>query len=295
MISTTRKYLQTEIEKTIATKSGNKWFEQWFDSSFYHKLYANRDEKEAADFIDELINELQPPPKCRILDLGCGNGRHSKWLATKGFDVTGIDLAASSIRDAKKHEHDTLRFYRQDMRKSFGQNYFDYVFNFFTSFGYFNASREDNKVISNISAALKPGGFLVMDYINTTYAEKRLTAKEDKEIDGVIYHISRWTDEKHFYKKICIEESLFGKPLEYTEQVRKFTVNDFEDMFRNNGLRLMNVFGDYHLNAYRNEASPRIILIVKKDSCESNKYNHGRLVSRRDTKSPGATGILTLT
>ena len=65
MISTTRKYLQTEIEKTIATKSGNKWFEQWFDSSFYHKLYANRDEKEAADFIDELINELQPPPKCR--------------------------------------------------------------------------------------------------------------------------------------------------------------------------------------------------------------------------------------
>ena len=72
-------------------------------------------------------------------------------------------------------------------------------------------------------------------------------------------------------------------------------MNDFEDMFRNNGLRLMNVFGDYHLNAYRNEASPRIILIVKKDSCESNKYNHGRLVSRRDTKSPGATGILTLT
>jgi len=269
MTGTTKNYLQQEIENTIVTKAKNSWFEKWFDSSFYHKLYANRDEKEAAGFINELLNELHPAPYSRMLDLGCGNGRHSKRLAAKGFDVTGIDLAASSIRDAKKYENTTLRFYRQDMRMPFGKNAFDYVFNFFTSFGYFNNPDDDNKVVRNISTALKPGGLLVMDYINAAYAERRLTATEEKEIDGIIYHINRWADEKYIFKKISIEEELFGQPLEYTEQVRKFSLHDFKKLFKNNGLRLINVFGDYQLNSYDSETSPRIVMIAKKITYES--------------------------
>src|SRR5215813_4906950 len=109
--------------QTIKTDAGN-WFKHWFDSSFYHKLYANRDDTEAAGFIDELIKELQPAPLSRMLDLGCGNGRHSKYLAAKGFDVTGMDLAASSISAAKRSEGPTLKFYCRDMRVPFGQNTF---------------------------------------------------------------------------------------------------------------------------------------------------------------------------
>ncbi len=148
------------------------WFKQWFDSSFYHQLYANRDEKEAAAFIDELINELRPAADSRMLDLGCGSGRHSKYLGSKGFDVTGIDLAASSIRQAKRSETGKLRFYRHDMRIPFGRNAFDIVFNFFTSFGYFDDPSEDLKVVNNIYSALKPGGVLVMDYINSALLKK---------------------------------------------------------------------------------------------------------------------------
>ena len=250
------------IEKN--SEADKAWFKRWFDSSFYHKLYAHRNEKEAANFIDELICELQPAPFSRMLDLGCGNGRHCKQLAAKGFDVTGIDLAASSIREAKKMESARLRFYRQDMRIPFGKNSFDYVFNFFTSFGYFNDPADDHKVVANISAALKVGGMLIMDYINSAHAEKKLKATEEKEIDGIIYHITRWTDEKYFFKKIVIDELLFGEPLEYIEQVKKISVDDFEELFKEHGLRIANVFGDYQLNEYNQENSQRIILIAKK-------------------------------
>src|SRR5689334_4264851 len=181
------------------------WFKQWFDSSFYHQLYANRDEKEAAAFIDGLINELQPAAHSRMLDLGCGSGRHSKHLASKGFDVTGIDLASSSIRQAKRSETAKLHFYRHDMRVPFGTNTFDLVFNFFTSFGYFDQASEDQRVVNNIYSALKPGGILVMDYINSVVSEKKLVPAEQKEIDGIIYHITRWTSDTHFFKKIRIE------------------------------------------------------------------------------------------
>src|ERR1044072_6894000 len=222
------------------------WFKQWFDSSFYHQLYANRDEKEAATFIDELINELEPSMQSRMLDLGCGNGRHSKYLASKGFSVTGIDLAASSIRQAKRWETEGLQFYRHDMRVPFGRNSFEYVFNFFTSFGYFDDPSEDHKVVHNIYSALKPGGTLVMDYINSVHAEKKLVASEEKEIDGIFYNITRWATDTHFFKKIRIENTGMAEPVEHIERVKKFSVDDFQNLFMCNGLQLEKLYGDYY-------------------------------------------------
>src|SRR5215471_16353092 len=102
------------------------WFKIWFDSPYYHKLYTHRSEEEARDFIDELIPVLHPESNARMLDVGCGAGRHCKQLAAKGFDVTGIDLALSSIRQAKKYETASLRFFQHDMRQPLVKNRFDY-------------------------------------------------------------------------------------------------------------------------------------------------------------------------
>ncbi len=244
--------------------NGQAWFRQWFDSSFYHQLYADRNEQEAASFIDGLLNELQPATNSRMLDLGCGNGRHSKYLASKGFDVTGLDLAASSIRQAKKWETEKLHFYRHDMRVPFGRDAFDIVFNFFTSFGYFDDPSEDQKVVNNIYSTLKPGGVLVMDYINSVHAEKKLVPAEKKEVDGIIYNITRWTTDAHFFKKIRIENMETTEPVEHIERVKKFSVDDFEHLFASTGIELKKLYGDYYLNAYDIQTSPRLILIAKK-------------------------------
>jgi len=252
------------MKQDIININQGEWFKHWFDSSFYHKLYANRDEREAAGFVDELLQELDPADQSQILDLGCGNGRHSKYLASKGFKVTGIDLSASSIRNAKKWESPALSFYRHDMRLPFAKNSFDYVFNFFTSFGYFKSSREDYQVMNNISVSLKAGGILVMDYINSLYAEQRLVPEEKNEIDGVVYHITRWTSERHFFKKIVLENTRSPHPIEFNEQVTKFSVADFDQMFMKNNLQLQQVYGDYRLGTYDRERSPRLILVAKK-------------------------------
>ncbi len=73
------------------------WYKNWFNSPFYHKLYFERDEKEAEAFIKRLISYLQPVPGSRMLDVACGKGRHSKTLASLGFAVTGIDISVDSI------------------------------------------------------------------------------------------------------------------------------------------------------------------------------------------------------
>ena len=220
------------------------WFENWFNSPYYHKLYFNRDEKEAGAFIDKLIDHLHPPAGCFMLDVACGRGRHSLQLASKGFDVTGIDLSPDSIAIAKEFENESLHFYQHDMRLPFRINYFDYAFNFFTSFGYFRTERENFNAIRTIGSALKENGTFVLDYLNVHYAEDHLVHKSELELEGVTYYLTKWFDETHFYKKIIIEDDELEEPLEYTEKVSKFVLGDFNDMFAFHQLQIQEVYGD---------------------------------------------------
>jgi SAM-dependent methyltransferase len=246
----------------VINGNGSEWFAAWFDSVHYHKLYAHRDDAEAARFLDALTTRLRPGRGAYALDLGCGAGRHSRYLASKGLRVTGLDLAASSIKEAKKSEHARLRFFRHDMRVPFGRQAFDYVFNFFTSFGYFADTSEHRAVVRNMALSLRNGGRLVLDYLNVGHAEASLASGEIKEIDGVIYRLTRWMDARHIFKRIAIEGG--GAPLTYVERVARFTLQDFERMFAPHGLVIESLHGDYCLNSYNARTSPRMIVVARK-------------------------------
>ena len=252
------------------------WYKDWFNSPFYHKLYFERDEKEAEAFIEKLIQYLKPAAGSRMLDVACGKGRHSKKLASMGFAVTGIDISPDSIAFARKSEHENLEFFQHDMRLPFWVNYFDYVFNFFTSFGYFKTLREHDDSIRTIAAGLKPGGLFVIDYLNTHYAEEHLVHNEIKQIDNTFYEIHRWDDENHFFKKIIVSDPSLQSPIEYTEKVAKFSLGDFTDMFSYQGLQVQEVFGDYHFNPYDTRKTTRLIIIAQKAPPTSPK---GRLTN----------------
>lgn len=244
--------------------SNSPWFKDWFNSPYYHQLYFNRDEQEAASFIDALLQHLQPASGSRMLDIACGKGRHSIHLAQKGFDVTGIDLSEDSIAEAATHQHEYLHFYRHDMRLPFWINYFHYAFNFFTSFGYFATQREHDNAVRTIAQSLQPAGTLVIDYLNVHYAEDHLVHRFDKEIDGVNYFITKWFDETHFYKKIVVEDEALEEPLIYQEKVAKFSLGDFTEMLAYQGLQIQEVFGNYNFGHYDVRKSPRLIMVARK-------------------------------
>lgn len=257
------------------------WYKGWFSSPFYHKLYFDRDDKEAGAFIKKLIEYLKPVSGSRMLDVACGKGRHSKTLASLGFNVTGIDISFDSIAQAKQYESEQLDFYVHDMRLPFWGNYYDYAFNFFTSFGYFKTRREHDDAIRTIAKSLKPGGKLVIDYLNVHYSEDHLVHNESKQIDETLYEIHRWDDETHFYKKITVHDPILNEPLEFTEKVAKFSLGDFTDMLSFQGLQVQEVFGNYELGNYDVRKTPRLILIATKgtdpkEDKEKRLYSDGR-------------------
>jgi 2-polyprenyl-3-methyl-5-hydroxy-6-metoxy-1,4-benzoquinol methylase len=245
--------------------SSKEWFKEWFDSPYYYKLYFKRDEAEAHQFADVLLAHLKPPPKSRMLDVACGKGRFSIYLASKGYDVTGIDLSVNSIEFARKFEHDKLHFYLHDMRLPFWINYYDYAFNFFTSFGYFYTRREHDNAVRTIASSLKPNGILLFDYLNVHYVEQCLIAHEIKKIGETIYEINKWQDDAHFYKKIIVNDPSLNHPLEFNEKVAKLSLGDFTEMMSYQNIQVKEVFGNYQLKEYDINNTPRMIIIAEKN------------------------------
>jgi SAM-dependent methyltransferase len=241
-----------------------EWFKDWFNSPYYDLLYHYRNEEEARGFIDLLMKYLQPKLCASMLDVACGKGRHSKCLSDMGFDVTGFDLSENSIASAKKFENEHLHFYVHDMRRTFWINYFDYAFNFFTSFGYFNTRREDDDAMRTIVQSLNSNGIFVIDYLNVHYVEDNFVRSEVKIIDGIKFYLTRWQDENHFYKQVQVEDENHAMKHCSTEKVSKFSLGDITEMLAYQSLQVVDVFGDYQLGKYDVRKSPRMIVVGKK-------------------------------
>lgn len=238
------------------------WFEEWFNSPYYHQLYCNRNESEAENFIERLSVFLKIPKGAKVIDVACGKGRHSKTLAKLGFDVTGIDLASNSITAAKQFENEHLKFAVHDMREVYRTNEFDFVFNLFSSFGYFENSEDDARAIEAMYKNLKPAGTLVLDYLNTEWVVKQIKPRDIIQRDDVQFHIQKKI-ENGFIKK-RIEFLADGVNHHYEETLKVINRFKFEEMLKQAGFEIKKVFGDYDLSEFVAASSPRLILIAEK-------------------------------
>ncbi|MFI5135117.1 MAG: class I SAM-dependent methyltransferase [Chitinophagales bacterium] len=239
-----------------------EWFEIWFDTPYYKLLYRNRDESEAERFLDVLLGYLKLPPNASVLDVACGTGRYSMFLADRGFNAIGIDLSYKNIEHASVYERENLTFFRHDMREIFYVNYFDAVFNFYTSFGYFSAEKDHLKAIRSMSLSLKKGGKLIIDFFNSSKTVNEILEHEDIARDGILFSVKRTIEQNAIVKKIYFQDE--GKEFHFEERVQMLTLDDFNRWFGMHGLKLKDVFGDYKLNPFDEKISDRMIVIAEK-------------------------------
>ena len=239
-----------------------EWFSSWFDTPYYHILYKNRDYSEASLFMDTISSFLKLQPNSKCWDLCCGKGRHSIFLNKKGFDVIGTDLSEQSIIEANKNANDTLEFYQHDMRKIFRTNYFDVVFNVFTSFGYFDKREDDLHVFDSVQKALKPNGLFVFDYLNSEYVKSIMVECDSKTIDGITFNISKKIENNTIIKSIDFADK--GESFHFEERVKLFDKAYFEGLAKECNLTILNTFGNYQLQEFDVNTSPRLILVLQK-------------------------------
>ena len=236
------------------------WFTDWFNTSYYHVLYKERNDEEAQLFMKNITTFLTLPKTTHILDLPCGKGRHSVFLNSLGYNVTGGDLAENSIKTAQKFENDSLKFKVHDMRQPFNHQY-DAIFNLFTSFGYFEDDKDDLLILENIKNGLKKEGYFVFDFLNTEFVKATLVPKETKIVEDITFHITREIKDGFIVKNI----SFFAdeKKHAYTERVKYLDPEKMKVYFEKVGFKITNIFGDYNLSHFDTQTSNRLILVAQ--------------------------------
>lgn len=132
---------------------------------YLNKYKLNRDKRTNRE-VNGLINLLGIENiNSKILDAPCGWGRHSTELAKKGYNVTGIDLCDEYIKIAKDRALElnlSINYFcRNLLNNELPSNEFDFIFNMWTSFGFFD-EKNNEKVLSEYIRILKPGGRILI-------------------------------------------------------------------------------------------------------------------------------------
>jgi cyclopropane fatty-acyl-phospholipid synthase-like methyltransferase len=238
------------------------WFIDWFNSKYYHILYKSRNKNEANDFIKNIISNLSLNSNETVLDLGCGNGRHSISLSEHFKLVDGIDISSENITLAKKNKIENLKFFISDMRNFDTKTKYGYIFNLFTSFGYFKKNEDNINVLKKCNNHLKKDGLLFIDFLNSEKIKMTINGlKETINFDGIKFNIHKKIVDNYVVKTIEIIDG--DLTFNFQEKVQLFKIEDFKEMLGISGFELLSSFGDYQMNPY-DLNSNRLILCAKK-------------------------------
>lgn len=244
------------------------WFKDWFDTTYYHTLYQDRDFAEAEIFIKKLSQYNSLPEKSSIIDLACGKGRHSVFLNKLGYSVLGVDLSSESIKFAQENfSNDNLQFRVHDMREELYPitvtEKVDAVYNLFTSFGYFDDDKDDKKVFASVRNVLKEGGFFVLDFLNEKWVRNTLISESTLEKENILFNIKKRIENNYVIKDIHFQDQ--GQDFHFFEKVKLHSTEEIESYAQEFGFIRKRIWGDYHLSDFEKDTSPRAInLFVKK-------------------------------
>jgi len=245
------------------------WFRDWFGED-YLTVYSYRNDHDAEALIRLILKNIPFSRQSLLLDLGCGNGRYSFGLLPQVKKIIGLDLSAHLLHAAQKRKQQKRNkswpvFIRGDMRSLPFQSVFDVVLSLFTSFGYFENDQQHQQVASGIADVMKPGGYLVLDYLNASYVRQNLEPSDQRDVDGMKVYEQRWISQDRVFKKITVnhpdEERVFY------ESVRLFSRDEMSGVLQNAGIDVLNIFGDYDGRPH-SDASKRMIFFGRKNTAK---------------------------
>lgn len=236
------------------------WFEAWFDED-YALLYAHRDAAEARTAVALALRvapELSADP---VLDLGCGTGRHLEVLRRTNPLAFGMDLSRPLLRLAPIELRPWLL--RGDMRTlPLRQGTLAGVCLWFTPFGYFSDA-QNRALLTSLGQHLRPGGVLVLDYLNADLVTRNLVPEDTVERAGVRILSRRSLEGDRLVKRMALTRMDSNETREAMESVRLYRPEAIEAMASQAGLDLRQVLGGYTGEGFT-DASPRWIGVFAK-------------------------------
>ncbi len=233
------------------------WYRTWFGTDYYKLLYGHRDHDDAEVWVRMILGRLGMGTGTEVLDMACGRGRHARWFKEAGCKVTGIDISPESIVDARKAVPDAA-FLVHDIREPFANDRYDLVVCLFTSLGYFEALEDDRRAMQAAAQALKPGGWLVLDFMNSAKVLRELVGEECVQAGEVRFSITRQLEDGQIVKRIAADDK--GVLHRFEERVTALMPDQLEALVRQAGLRVMDTTDGPVPEPFDVERSQRLVI-----------------------------------
>jgi SAM-dependent methyltransferase len=233
-----------------------EWFQSWFNDD-YLLLYPHRNAAEAEQLVALVGRHTGWTSGWRVLDVGCGPGRHAAALEGAGLRPVGLDLSLTLLRRARQVTSAPL--VRADMRRlPIRTGSMDACLSLFTSFGYFEDDAEHAATLAGMAATLRTGGWFVIDFLNAAQVRSQVAGEAGPLIEGERgSHLRKYlsADQRYVIKEIHLAD---GR--QFTERVRLYHATELEAMLASAGIVIEQRFGDYQ-GARCIDGSPRTLLM----------------------------------
>lgn len=256
--------LKSSESRQVGTME-KEWFRDWFSSDEYLGVYSHRNNQDAKKFLELILERTNLSQDARILDAACGAGRHTIYLASKGFRVTGFDLSKTLLMKAKAGLNEKSLYadlFCADLRNVCLRPRFDLILNLFTSFGYFKSDEENFRFVKIAYNLLNENGVYILDYLNMNYLSENLIHKTIKVIGHKKITEQRKIEEGRVVKEILIENGEIKNS--FFESVQLYSKEKIVNEFEKIGFSVKELFGDYTGLPFDENKSPRLILFFKK-------------------------------
>lgn len=243
------------------------WYQELFGLD-YLKSEAPTSAEQVRTEVDFIESALSLPSAGRVLDLGCGYGRHTVPLARRGYEMVGLDLSLDLLQNALRRaqaKQASIKFVHGDLRDLEFNEVFDGVFCANTTFGYFSDA-ENLMVLRGVYRALKPGGRFLVDVVNRDHTLQSVPTRNWWEGDGCL--IQEDVDVDHITSRLMIKRFVVyadGTQREYDITLRLFSPHELLAMLRLVGFRYVSLSGSLHTpGAFFGAGSERILLTVER-------------------------------
>jgi len=233
------------------------WYRTWFGTSYYKLLYGHRDQDDAHVWVRMILDKLKLVGGAEVLDMACGRGRHARWFMEAGCRVTGIDISPESIADARKAVPGGA-FVVHDIREPFATERYDLVVCLFTSLGYFETPGDDQRAMAAAASALRPGGWFVLDFMNSAKVLRDLVAEECVQAEGVRFTITRSVEQGQIVKRIGADDH--GEMHRFEERVTALMPAQLETLIVAAGLVVRDRTDGPVPNPFDPERSERLVI-----------------------------------
>jgi SAM-dependent methyltransferase len=254
-----------ELVKESYMTTKQEWWQSFFrgiSAEVQRLALTEADAVEDADFI-ETVMKLEPGAK--LLDVPCGLGRHALTLAAKGYQVTGVDITAAYIEEAKRLADKrglSLELHELDMRKLPWQREFDAVYCMCGSFGYFD-DQGNREFVAAAARALKPGGRLLIDGHVAESLLPKFQHRDWMQFEDILLLQDRSWD----LAGGRIDATWVGirgdEKETYTSSMRIYTFRELSAMLTEEGFTDLQAYGSHSLDPFR-VGSRRLYLVARK-------------------------------